>query len=138
MHRLQELVRLHRMGEGSREICRLLKMSPKTELKYRAALEAAGLLDGEAEELPEPAALKAAVLAAHPRPEAKRVSSSSDPWMAQIEKAFVANVGAKALWDKLARTEDSFTVSYADAVRSAPIPQLSNAQQQPSPAPPCP
>lgn len=46
MHRLQELVRLARMGTGSREVARLLAMSPKTELKYRRALEGAGLLAG--------------------------------------------------------------------------------------------
>jgi hypothetical protein len=28
MHRLQELVRLHRMGAGKREVARLLAMSP--------------------------------------------------------------------------------------------------------------
>jgi hypothetical protein len=31
MHRLQELVRLHRMGTGAREVARLLKMSPNTD-----------------------------------------------------------------------------------------------------------
>lgn len=39
MHRLQELVRLHRMGEGPREVCRLLEMSPKTEGKYPASFD---------------------------------------------------------------------------------------------------
>jgi DNA-binding NarL/FixJ family response regulator len=34
MHRLQELVRLFRMGCGVKEIARLLKMSPNTERKY--------------------------------------------------------------------------------------------------------
>ncbi|MFC2172126.1 hypothetical protein ACFLU6_05780 [Acidobacteriota bacterium] len=47
MHRLQELVRLHRMKSGCREVARLLKMSPKTERDYRVALEAAGLLQGD-------------------------------------------------------------------------------------------
>jgi len=40
MHRLQELVRLHRMGTGKREVARLLKMSPRIELGYREALSA--------------------------------------------------------------------------------------------------
>ena len=31
MDRLQELVRLHRMGTGDREVARLLGMSPNTE-----------------------------------------------------------------------------------------------------------
>ncbi len=46
MHRLQELVRLHRMGTGKREVARLLKMSPRIELEYRKALSKAGLLEG--------------------------------------------------------------------------------------------
>ena len=46
MDRLQELVRLHRMGTGAREVARLLRMGPNTERDYRAALRAAGLLDG--------------------------------------------------------------------------------------------
>lgn len=38
MDRLQELVRLHRMGEGAREVARLLGMSPNTEREYRQVL----------------------------------------------------------------------------------------------------
>ena len=46
MHRLQELVRLYRLGEGARSIARQLRMSPNTEREYRNALKEAGLLDG--------------------------------------------------------------------------------------------
>ena len=52
MDRLQELVRLHRMGSGGREVARLLGMSPNTERMYRIALEAAGLLAGPIADLP--------------------------------------------------------------------------------------
>lgn len=45
MHRLQELVRLHRMSSGSHAAARMLRMSPNTEPLYRAALMAAGLWD---------------------------------------------------------------------------------------------
>ena len=34
MHRLHALVRLHRQGVRPRAVCRLLTMSPKTELKF--------------------------------------------------------------------------------------------------------
>jgi hypothetical protein len=47
MHRLQELVRLHRMGTGAREVARLLAMSPNTERVYREALQKAELLAGD-------------------------------------------------------------------------------------------
>ena len=61
MDRLQELVRLHRMKTGSREVARLLRMSPNTERQYRLALEAEGLLAGLPGELPELEVLKEAV-----------------------------------------------------------------------------
>lgn len=52
MHRLQELVRLHRKGTGAREVARLLGMSPNTERSYRNALFLAGLLEGDAVTFP--------------------------------------------------------------------------------------
>ena len=61
MHRLQELVRLHRMGTRYREVARLIQMSPSTEIRYRKALQAAGLLAGDPEDLPDLEVLKKAV-----------------------------------------------------------------------------
>ena len=61
MDRLQELVRLHRMGTGAREVARMLRMSPNTEREYRQALEKEGLLDGPAENIAALEVLKAAV-----------------------------------------------------------------------------
>lgn len=52
MHRLQELVRLHRLNTGAREVARLLKMRSKRERAYRVALEAAELLAGPVDEVP--------------------------------------------------------------------------------------
>ena len=43
MHRLRELVRLHRLDTGAREMARLLGLSPNTELLSRSA-GAGGLL----------------------------------------------------------------------------------------------
>jgi hypothetical protein len=40
MHRLQDLVRLHRLGTGVRLVARRLGMSPNTERTYRHALAA--------------------------------------------------------------------------------------------------
>ena len=40
MHRLQELVRLHRMGLPARQVARELGMGPNTERRYRQILEA--------------------------------------------------------------------------------------------------
>ena len=77
MHRLQELVRLHRMGTGAREVARLLKMSPNTEREYRRALEASGLLKGELTALPTLEALTAAVAAQRPPPAPGQHEASS-------------------------------------------------------------
>lgn len=44
MHRLQELVRLHRMGLPARQIAKELGMGPNTERRYRQILADAGLL----------------------------------------------------------------------------------------------
>jgi hypothetical protein len=55
MHRLQDLVRHHRLGTGCREIARLLGMSPNTERRYREALEEALLrAHGNSFGLPHP------------------------------------------------------------------------------------
>jgi DNA-binding NarL/FixJ family response regulator len=42
MHRLQELVRLHRMGLPARQIATELGMGPNTERRYRQILAALG------------------------------------------------------------------------------------------------
>ena len=61
MHRLQGLVRLHRMGKGARTVARLLCISPNTERQYREILQRADLLSGEPDKLPELWLLKEAV-----------------------------------------------------------------------------
>jgi hypothetical protein len=43
MDRLQELVRLHRMGTGAREVARLLRMGPNTEPRGRVHASTAAL-----------------------------------------------------------------------------------------------
>lgn len=86
MDRLQELVRLHRMGTGGREVARLLGMSPNTERAYRLALEAAGLLVGPIPDLPTLERLKAAVEERLPRKLPPQQVSSLEPWLARIEE----------------------------------------------------
>lgn len=76
MHRLQELVRLHRLETGAREAARLLGLSPNTERRYREALAAAGLLQGPPEAIPALEELKAAVLK-HAPPAVPRQQQSS-------------------------------------------------------------
>ncbi len=118
MHRLQELVRLHRLGTRPRKVARLLKMSPTTERSYRLALSSAGLLDGTVDELPLPEVLRATVQAMRPegvRP--KHETSSLEPWRPQIEALFAKGVGPKAIYDRLRLQESEFEGSYASMKR---------------------
>jgi len=51
MHRLKDLVRLHREGHATPDIARLQGMSPNTERLLRLKLAAAGVLDGHPAEI---------------------------------------------------------------------------------------
>ena len=95
MHRLQELVRLHRMGTRSREVARLLKISSTTERRYRRAIDEAGLLAGEVDELPNLERLKAVVKAAVRKPRAPQAVSKVEPWREQIKQLWERGAGPK-------------------------------------------
>ena len=93
MHRLEELVRLHRMGTGAREVARLLGISPTTERAYRQSLEASDLLEGSPSALPSLALLKTAVQKHRPeRSSPAHEISSIAEWEATVGKGPV--VGA--------------------------------------------
>jgi transposase len=108
MDRLQELVRLHRMGSGGREVARLLGMSPNTERMYRIALEAAGLLAGPIVDLPTLEALKAAVEERLPRKPAPQQTSSLETWVGKIEELWKKGVGPRAIYDTLRLEDEQF------------------------------
>ena len=116
MQRLQELVRLHRMGTRCRDVARLLMMGPAAERLYREALEAAGLLQGSPDKLPELDVLRRAVEAALPPKQGKQEQSTAEPWAAEITKLAEKGVGAKAIYDRLRLETPGFTASY-DAVK---------------------
>lgn len=119
MHRLQELVRLHRLGVGDREAARKLGMGPNTERQYRRALERAGLLDGPVDALPEPEVLKAAVMEqAPPKPAPQQVSSVA-VWRAELERLLRSGLGPKAAYDRLRLQHADFSGSYASIKRMA-------------------
>lgn len=107
MHRLQELVRLHRLGTGAREVARLLGMSPNTERDYRKALDDAGLLEGDAEQLPELAVLRAVIEAVKPEQPLKQHESSVEKWRAEISKLVDEGATPKAIHDHLTTKPDS-------------------------------
>lgn len=101
MHRLQDLVRLHREGRSTREIARLLSMSPNTERRLRIKLRDAGLLVGD--ELPDLDTLRAAVVAddgeARRRP--PQEVSSIAAWRPYIEPLIARDIGPTAIFGVL-------------------------------------
>src|SRR3990172_6535338 len=117
MYRLQELVRLHRMHTGKREVARLLGMSPNTERQYREVLSAAGLLRGAVHELPELAVLDTAVRAALPGQVPPQQVSSIAPWTERIHAMVKRNAQPQAIYDCLRLEEPTFAGSLSAVKR---------------------
>ena len=117
MHRLQDLVRLHRMGTECREVARLLRMSPNTERAYRNALNSAGLLEGDPEDLPELEALKEAVNEHRPTKKPPQQVSSITEWQSEIDKMFKKGATPKAIFDCLRLRHTDFEGSYSAVKR---------------------
>ena len=117
MHRLQELVRLHRMKTGARETARLLGMSPNTERMYREALVASALLDGAPDAVPPLEVLKAAVLAQHPPAVAPQETSSLEMYREVIVKLVGKGLGPRAIFDRLRLEHAGFSGSHSAVKR---------------------
>jgi transposase len=115
MHRLEELVRLHRLGETTREVARLLGISPNTERAYREAFVAAGLLEGSADALPPLAELKAAVLAHRPPPKAAPPQQQSvlEAYRPAVAALFAKGLGPRAIYDRLRLEHGPLPGSYS-------------------------
>ena len=118
MYRLQDLVRLHRMNTGYREVARLLKMGTNTERDYREALEKAGLLMGDPRDLPELKELKAAIIKHLPPKQSPERFSTVEPWGEEIVDMIKKDAGATAIYDYLRLTyEEAFTGSLSAVKR---------------------
>lgn len=116
MHRLQELVRLHRQGKSKRESARLLGMGRNTLRRYLVAFDEAGLLDGEPEELPRLEVLRLAVDARLPTQPASQTSSTVDAWALAIGEMAERGAKPKAIFDALRLSDPDFDGSL-DAVK---------------------
>ena len=113
MHRLEELVRLHRMGTGAREVARLLGMGPNTQREYREALEKGGLLTGDVEAIPTVEELKKAVLTHRPLLLPAQQQSSVGAWQPLVEEWTKKGVRPRAIFDRLRLEQPEFCGSYA-------------------------
>lgn len=116
MDRLQELVRLHRMGVSSREAARLLGMGRNTQRQYRQALLRAELWDGGVSELPELEALKAAVLVHLPLVAPPQMVSSVQSFEERVRELIGRGLRARAIYDRLRLEDKDFAGSY-DAIK---------------------
>jgi transposase len=117
MHRLQELVRLHRLGRTARDIARMLGMGRNTVRAYAKALGVAGLLDGEAAQLPGADVLRAAVLAHLPAPPVRPPPpSKAERWREDIDVQRRRGAQPTAIHDWLRLNAPGYTGSVS-AVR---------------------
>lgn len=115
MHRLQELVRLHREGIGAREVARQLMMSPNTERKYREVFAPLGLLSG-GEELPSLGELRALVEHAAPIKSPQQEVSSIESFSDRIKVMLDNEAGPTSIYDRL-RLESDFKGSLSAVKR---------------------
>jgi len=113
MHRLQELVRLHRMKKSVRVIARQLAMGRNTVKGYLDAFSKAGLLDGEPGDLPSFEVLHASVQEHLPSKAAPQQTSSVERWKTRISA--LRSKGAKPTaihdWLRLHELEYAGSVS---------------------------
>lgn len=112
MHQLQDLVRLHRLGTGAREVARLLQISPNTEREYRNAFSEAGFLVGDPSELPPLDVLRAVL----PRTVPRQQMSTVEDWLPEVQRLVEKGCAARAIHDHLHRERPDFSGSY-DAVK---------------------
>lgn len=108
MHQLQELVRLHRLGTGAREVARLLGVSPNTEREYRLVFGAVGLLTGAVDDLPALEELKALL----PRVVPRQQTSSVEDWTQEVQRLVDKGCEPRAIHDHLRRERPDFSGSY--------------------------
>jgi transposase len=108
MHRLQDLVRYHRMGRSARGIARLLHMGRNTTRGYLEALEKAQLLDGDLQQLPSVEDLKAALAQHAPPKVAPQQESSVSEWRQEIERLTKKGAGPTSIHDYLRLNEAEF------------------------------
>ena len=117
MHQLQEALRLHRLGQSRRQISKQLQIGRDTIARYFIAFEKAGVLDGDADELPEAGQLRALAAEHVERREAPQQSSSVESWRSRIEAMARSGAGPTAIFDFLRTHEGGFAGSLSAVKR---------------------
>jgi transposase len=86
MHRLQEAIRLHRLGRSRRAIAGQLRIGRNTIREYFKAISKTGHLDGEPDELPAANILRVIIEEHVPSKEAPQQTSSVEKWKDKIDE----------------------------------------------------
>lgn len=92
-------------------------MSPNTERKYRHALQAAGLWEGDVQDLPSLSVLKQAVQSQIPAVQVFQQVSRVEPWRSVIEQLVQKGLSPRAIYDRLRLEDSSFSASYSAVKR---------------------
>lgn len=100
MHRLQEVIRLHRLGQSRREIAKQLRMGRNTIRRYQEKLESAALLEGSPDALPTLEQLADLCVEKQPSIPAQQASSVTG-WQAQIETLHAKGIGPTPIHNHL-------------------------------------
>jgi len=108
MHRLQEVIRLHRLGRSGRAISQQLRIGRNTLRRYLDAVSKAGLLDGEADELPSVDLLRSVVVEHAPPKRPPQQVSTVERWTDAVEHMRAKGAGPKAIHDWLRLHEADF------------------------------
>jgi DNA replication protein DnaC len=117
MHRLQDLIRLHRQGEGSRVIARQLRMGRDTIRHYVHILKEADLLDGPVNELPALEVLQQVLARQLPARLQPQQVSSVESWRDVIAAMLERRAGPRSIFDRLRLEHPDFPGSLSAVKR---------------------
>lgn len=117
MHRLQEVIRLHRLGRSGRVIARQLRIGRNTLGSYFDALAKAELLEGPTDELPPVDVLRAIVEEHVPSRTPPQQSSSVESWRGEVERLRQKGAGPKAIHDWLSQHGEGYAGSLSSIKR---------------------
>jgi hypothetical protein len=109
MHRLQEVIRLHRLGKSARQIARHLSMGRVTIRGYLEILAKAGVLEGAPGSLPELEAVAGLVRGHAAAEKDASAISSVHRWREEIERLRLKGAGPTAIHDHLRVNQPEYT-----------------------------
>jgi transposase len=101
MHRLQEVIRLYRLGKSARRIARHLSMGRATVREYLEVLSESGILEDASGALPELDVLAALVRTHGQSKKSEAVTSTVDRWHEEIVRLRAKGAGPTSIHDHL-------------------------------------